>query len=76
MWDFVDSSNKMLDPSVETVLKNFPLLRLLPGKFSSFYKDALKCRDAIIQRFYDDFKVSVRLPFIYEKALNIYLGQQ
>ena len=58
MWDFVDSSNKMLDPSVETVLKNFPVLRLLPGKFSRFYKDALKCRDAIIQRFYEDFKVS------------------
>ena len=64
MWNFVDTSNELLNPSIETVLKNFPILRKFPGKYSRLYMAARESRDAVLRRFLDEYKVRfISLPY-------------
>lgn len=56
IMDFIDSSNKMMNPGVEGLLKNFPALRHLPFGVGSLYTEALAKRDRLLKRFVDDVK--------------------
>ncbi|XP_052238032.1 uncharacterized protein LOC127849343 [Dreissena polymorpha] len=53
MWDFVDWSNRLLNPSVESLLKNFPFLRHLPVKVGVLFREVLAKRDVLLARYLD-----------------------
>ena len=59
LWEFVNWSNKMLNPSIETVLKNLPFLRNLPGKYGTLFAAAKEKRNRLLKRFLDETKVSI-----------------
>jgi len=49
----------MLNPSIETVLKNLPFLRNLPGKYGTLFAAAKEKRNRLLKRFLDETKVSI-----------------
>lgn len=60
MWEFVDWSNKLLNPSVESVLKNLPFLRFLPGRYGFLYRTAKEKRDHLLRRFFDEYRTTYK----------------
>ena len=56
--DFVVWSNKLLNPRIESLLKNLPFLRHLPGEAGTLYSTAKSKRDILLQRFLTDYRVS------------------
>ncbi|XP_052813719.1 cytochrome P450 1A1-like isoform X2 [Mya arenaria] len=64
MWDFVDWSNKLLNPSMEGWLKNFPYLRHFPCKSGRLFQTVKTKRDQLMKRYLDDARESYKSGLI------------
>ncbi|XP_060591817.1 uncharacterized protein LOC132746622 [Ruditapes philippinarum] len=62
--DFVFWSNKLLNPRIESLLKNLPFLRHLPGEPGTMYTTAKRKRDILLQRFLTDYRVSIFIEYL------------
>lgn len=58
--DFVNSSNKLLNPGIESLLKNMPFLRHLPGEPGRLFAIAKQKRDILLQRFLVEYRESYK----------------
>ena len=59
IWDWVDAFNAIMAPEMEIVLRSFPFMRNMPGKYGRVFKTALKCRDACLDRFILETDITV-----------------
>ena len=51
VWDYVNSSNESLNPTVEFFLYSLPFLRFLPGKYKRICDTEVKARRAFAETF-------------------------
>ena len=53
IWDFNESVTRLGTLGISSLLTQMPILRFLPGKFSTSYRNCVKARDRLLQRFYE-----------------------
>ena len=57
VWDYVNSSNESLNPTVEFFLYNLPFLRFLPGKYKRICDTEVKAREHLQKHLCDHIKI-------------------
>ena len=60
IWDFVKVSTESLNPTVEFLLYNFPILRYIPCRYRDIYLNLEKKSDALIERYFTRYKTSYK----------------
>ena len=60
IWDFVKVSTESLNPTVEFLLYNFPILRYIPCRYRDIYLDLEKKSDALIEMYFTRYKTSYK----------------
>ena len=65
MWDYLNKSNKLLDPTLDTVMQNLPFLRFIPSRFRTFFNDVMNKRNKVLDFFFKEQQVrisQIKLP--------------
>ena len=60
IWDFVKVSTESLNPAVEFLLFNFPILRYIPCRYRDIYLDLDKKTNALIERYLTQYKTTYK----------------
>ncbi|XP_060600959.1 uncharacterized protein LOC132754362 [Ruditapes philippinarum] len=56
-WEYVQTSNFLLNPYVNIVMSTLPFLRFLPGKYSDEFRKGKNAYFKIAQKYFYDMKV-------------------
>ncbi|KAL4218766.1 hypothetical protein ACF0H5_021353 [Mactra antiquata] len=60
LWDLIHLLYQLMDPSIDTPLRNLPFLRFLPIKHGRLFRDAIKTRDRVSRLYFDSQKESYK----------------
>ena len=53
IWDFNESATRLGPIGIQSLMTQMPVLRLLPGKFRTLYRNCVNARDKLLQRYYN-----------------------